>query len=334
VASRSRRGPSDLVEGFYLSHVVYHLHRRGILERLGANSSPGEVAAEHGYDPDLLRALLEYVHQRTDVLRRDGRDGYSLNPKYTSYDSFGFHLDKLIGAYGPPLTRLDEALHSPSASSGLVDRSMLARAFCELDAGNAALPAQIVRQWQVRSLLDLGCGPGALLIELASSDSAFRGVGIDVNAQMCMVARDRVAAAGLADAVRIVQADVREVSAHLGTGERDALEAVHGRSLLNEFFGDGPEEASKLVGELRRLLPGRLFFVGDYYGKLGYVRRVNGSYGATLAQDVAQVMSAQGVPPPDLASWAEVYARAGAELLHAYEGENAGVAVFVHVVRL
>jgi SAM-dependent methyltransferase len=334
VASRTRWDTTGLVEGFYLSHIVYHLHHHGILERLAARATAEEVAAEHGYDPGLLRALLEYVLQRTDVLRRDGRDGYSLNQEYESYNRFGFHLDKLIGAYGPPLLRLDEALNSPSASSGLVDRRMLARAFCALDGRSAALPSRIVREWQVRSLLDLGCGPGALLIDLASADPAFRGVGVDANADMCETASERLAAADLTGAVRIVHADVRDLAAHLGASERRGLEAVHGRSLLNEFFGTGPDEAVEVVTELRRLLPGRLFFVGDYYGKLGHVRRVKGSYAATLVHDVAQVISAQGVPPPDLESWAEVYARAGTELLHAYEGDNAGVAWFVHVLRL
>jgi hypothetical protein len=90
----------------------------------------------------------------------------------------------------------------------------------------------------------------------------------------------------------------------------------------------------KVVGVLRQLMPGRLFFVNDYYGKPGKTRRVSSRYRATLVQDVAQTVSGQGIPPPDLGSWAEVYRLAGAELLHAYEGDHIGIDWFVHVVRL
>ena len=45
-ASNGSRGPTAVAEGYYLSHVVYHLHRRGLLDRLREPASTSELAAD------------------------------------------------------------------------------------------------------------------------------------------------------------------------------------------------------------------------------------------------------------------------------------------------
>lgn len=278
--------------------------------------------------------MLDYVEERTAMLLRRGPDRYLLNPDYAPYSRLGFHFDKLMGAYGPLLDDLEAALVSGPAARDLVDEQALADAFAGLGSGTAGLQAHVMREWDVDSLLDLGCGSGSVLIELASANAGFRGWGVDASASMCAVALERVERAGVGEAVRIVHADVRELECSLDESARCQIDALHGRSLLNELFAAGPGEATRLVAMLSRLFPGRLFFVSDYYGKLGLRGDLGGAYGQTLLQDVAQVLSGQGVPPPDLAGWAQVYLDAEVELLHAYEDERDGVAWFIHVLRL
>jgi Methyltransferase domain len=334
VARSLRRGAIDIAEGFYLGRIVHHLHRSGILERLEHPATAEDVARECGYDPEVLRALLEYVRLRTDLLARDGGDSYSLNPAYAPYRVFGFHLDKLLGAYGPPLERLDDLLRAPTLGAELVDDGALAGAFSRLDGDTAAVQSAVIRAWTVDALLDLGSGPGTLLLTLARADPSFRGWGIDANPAVCATATERIAQAGLDGAVRVVCGDVRDVATLLDSDERDRVAGLHAGSLLNELFRSGGDEAVDLVVTLGRLFPGRLLFVSDYYGKLGWTRRVSGAYAHSLLQDVAQTISGQGVPPPDRARWAAIYDAAGSALLDAYEGDHNGVAWFVHVVRL
>jgi SAM-dependent methyltransferase len=306
-----------------------------MLERLREPATASELAADQDCDSGRLRALLEYVRLRTDIVLRSGPDGYVLNPEYGAYHQLGFHLDKLIGAYGPLVANLDESLRPGAPCAPLVDEQALASAFGAVE-GSAGVTAQadVIESWSVRSLLDLGCGPGALLVELASREPAFRGCGVDKSAAMCRLAVESVAGAGHGDAVQIVQADVRDVDAYADTAVSRSVDALHCKSLLNEFFGSGPSEASRVVAALGRQFRGRLLFVTDYYGKLGSVERVDDAHAHTLVHDVAQVLSGQGVPPPSLAKWTEVYAQAGVELMHAYEGEADGIAWFIHVVRL
>lgn len=332
-ADSALRGPIGVAEGFYVSHVVYHLHRRGMLECLRHATTAALLAAEHGYDADRLEAVLEYVRQRSDILVRSGSDAYVLNSSYAAYHQLGFHLDKLIGAYGPLAADLDECLRPGPAGRRLVDEGALADAFGSLGGAGVAAQADVIRDWKVGSLLDLGCGPGTLLVELASREPGFHGCGVDQSAAMCRLAAERVRGAGLSGAVRILNADVRDLDSYADEATARPLDALHCRSLLNEFFGE-PGEAARVLEALGTRFGGRLLFVTDYYGKLGSAEHVDDTYAHTLVHDLAQVLSGQGVPPPTLAEWGAVYGEAGAEFVHAYEGSAAGIAWFIHVVRL
>jgi hypothetical protein len=73
-----------------------------------------------------------------------------------------------------------------------------------------------------------------------------------------------------------------------------------------------------------------VLLIGDYYGQLGH-RRPPRSH--TLAMhDFAQVISGQGIPPPDLASWKQIYRAARCSLVHVIQDHEASF--FVHLLKL
>lgn len=330
----SRHGPVDVVEGFYCAHAVWALHRLGALSRLGAGAEPSELAHQLGCDATLLAALIEYVHQTTDLLDRRG-DHYRVAAPYRDYNAVGFHLDKFLGAYGPAVANVLDLLRDPAQGHVLRNSNALAQAFTRLVAHRPSLTSRLLHTWDVTSLLDLGCGPGTLLVELAENEPTFRGWGVDSSPHMVEVASKRVALAGLDSRVRITQGDVRALDNALAQQIATAkMSAAYGRSLLNEFFADGGGSATEVLTALRRLLPGGLLFVEDYYGHLTHCRSPDPTHRHTLIQDLAQAVSGQGVPPPDLAGWAKIYAAAGCCLLKAYEGDNDGIRWFIHVLTL
>jgi hypothetical protein len=151
---------------------------------------------------------------------------------------------------------------------------------------------------------------------------------------MCAEARRRVEIAGLAGRISILQANAEGAENVVSEDMRSRIDAVHASSLLNEFFRGGSARAVALVRHFKKLFPGKLLFVVDYYGTLLQPEPISSDRCHALLQDVAQVVSGQGVPPSDLEGWATVYNAADCRILHAYHGRGEGIDWFVHVVRL
>ena len=330
----AKRRLLDIVEGFYQSHIIYHLHRHKLLERMISARHVSELAKEFGYDQDLLSAIFEYIYQTTDIFKRSSSGKYSINPRYRAYYHLGFHLDKFIGAYGPPVVQLEKSLRSNTLGRQFVDRKRQAEAYRIVEPKPIPIVLKTIQDRKMNSMLDLGCGTAVILRELCALDSDFQGYGVDSSKAMCKVARDSISKLGLSDRIRITHTDARHIGTHLRPQVRDSIMSLHAKGIINELFRFGDKEAVSFLSKLKKLFPGRLLFVVDYYGKLTRVRKPLERHKHTLIHDLAQVVSAQGVPPSDLTGWAKVYYAAGCSVEHAYEGEGEGVQWFVHLVRL
>lgn len=328
-----RRDVMDVVEGFCASHAVWALHRLGVLPRLETATDVGCLAEEFALDEHILSAVLDYIRQTTGLLEREG-DGYRLAPDCRPYHRVAFHLEKFLGAYGATVVQIGDILQKPETGPALRDFDALAGAFAHLQPRSPSLTAQVLRAWDIESLLDLGCGAATLLIELALADPRFRGWGADAGEHMVRVANGHIRRAGLSDRLSVVHADVRAFGDLTTLPAPEDVQALFGRSILNEFFADGGKSAVSVLAGLKARLPGRLLFLEDYYGRLTHDRPADGAHGHALAQDLTQVLSGQGLPPPDLPGWARVYQAADCTLVKAYEGDNDGVAWFIHVVAL
>jgi SAM-dependent methyltransferase len=318
----------DLAEGFHLAHALVALHDTGVLAYLRKPATAAATASKLGLDRRMLEWVLEYVAARSAVVtaRRGGR--YATAPEDAA--GTGFLVDQYLGAYGPNAGALPALLRNPARAGALVDRKKHARAFAGL--GGPSLPALpgILRQLGLNRVLDLGCGPAELLVEMAARDPGFTGWGLDASAAMCRAARRRISTAGVAGRVRVFAGDCRNIARAIPERVRARVECLSAASLLNEFFAGGPGEAVAWLRDARRLFPGRLLVVADYYGRLGH-RRPPWSRKTGL-HDFVQAISGQGVPPPDVRAWKRLYARAGCQLGQVLE--DRGSTAFIHFVRL
>ncbi|MGH2720383.1 MAG: RiPP biosynthesis methyltransferase ApyS [Actinomycetota bacterium] len=317
----------DLVEAFHLGHAVSTLHELKVLALLNEPASAEEVAAELELDPGLLRGTLDYVAARTDLLSEaDGR--FVTTAEYA--DGARFLLDLYAGAYRSNAVQLERLLRQPSLAAKVVDRSRHARAF--QGVGPRALGAlpHIIRQLEFNHVLDVGCGPASLLLQLAEDDQQFAGWGLELNPAMRRAARAAVRAAGVGERVKILAGDSRDLEAALPPGIRPSIRAVTASHVANEMFGDGPGGAVSWLRGLRQALPGRPLLLSDYYGRLG--SNAKGQRRETLLHDYVQLISGQGVPPARLIEWRAIYADAGCRLAHVIEDRTS--TQFIHIVVL
>lgn len=317
----------DLVEAFQLSHAVATLHDLELFKALKKPATAKALSARYGLDAGLLRGILEFVAARTDLLRKSG-ERFVTTQSYTG--GAGFLLNMYVGTYGGNAARLAELLRDPSGAEAAVNRVSHAKAFESLDDSTLGVLPGLIRQLDFNHLLDLGCGSGALLLALAGQDPEFVGWGIDFNPAMCRAARGRIREARLGRRLRVMLGDSRDLSSALPTDVSARVRAVTACDVANEMFTDGHSQAVKWLRGLRRVLPGRPLLIADYYGRLGH-KRVRPSR-ETLLHDFAQVISGQGVPPPNAAGWRAIYSRAGCKLIHVIEDKT--TTRFIHILRL
>jgi SAM-dependent methyltransferase len=322
-----RRSAFDIAEGFQLAHALDALRKLGLLGAMKTPATADELARAAGVDADMLRGLLEYLAARTSLLRRIG-DRFATTAHYSP--AADFLLGQYVGAYGRSAARLATTLRDPTRAAGSVDRAAHARAF-ESAAGAVSGPVSaIARQLELDRLLDLGCGPAALLIDLARNDEDFVGWGVEANRAMCRAARGRIRSAGLQSRLRVLEGDGFELDRWLPESVREAVAAVSACDLVNGFSSRGGGLIVDWLRRLGALLPGRPMVIADYYGRLGTRKR--GASPETLLHDYAQVISGQGVPPADVAAWQAIYAEAGCRLAHVIE--DRATTRFVHILQL
>jgi SAM-dependent methyltransferase len=314
-----------LVEGFHLCLALASLERLGILKSLESGVSVKRLAARHEVDFEVLKAALDFLAARTElVIRRRGQ--YYLTYRYDNH--VRFLLFQYIGAYGRNVADLTKILRNPSSATGLIDRREHAKAFDQIATADADLLADIVLQLGLNHVLDLGCGTGTLLLRLGSARRDFIGWGLDNNPWMCTIARKRAATSTLKGRLKILQGDCRRLrSIPLKIIRR--VRTITAANVCNEFFAGGNSLAVAWLKDVKAQFPGRTLVIADYCSVLGTLRPCHGDI---ALHDFAQVISGQGLPPSSLEGWKRIYRAARCHFIHAFEMRQ--TPYFVHVLRL
>jgi SAM-dependent methyltransferase len=323
----ARHSAFDLAEGLYLAHTLLAFERNGVLSTLVRPATAASLAKRHNVHAGLLQTALELLAARTNLITcHSGR--FRLADEYDAYARFVIH--QYLGAYGPAVIALDRTLRKPKLAAKLIDRRQHAKAFEESPTVSCGLIADFIVQLGFNDVLDLGCGNGALLAELTGRVTGFRGWGLDSNPAMCAAARRLLNATAGASRVRVFRGDSRQPEGAIPFSVARQVRTLTAASLANEFFGSGNREAERWLARLKAVFPERTLLIGDYYGQLGYGRPLRSR---TLAMhDLAQMISGQGVPPPDLASWKKIYRNARCSLIHVVEDDDSSF--FVHLLML
>jgi SAM-dependent methyltransferase len=321
----------DLAEAYQLSRAVVVLNDLRIFESKKPFTSK-QLAAKHGLDARLLSGVLEYVALRSGLLRRTMSEEFIVSRN--SSRAARFLIGLYIGAYGGAADQLARILRDPVAAPASVDRVRYALAFEAVDAAALGLLPDVIGALQFSYTLDLGCGNGDLLLELARRDPSFVGWGIDSNRAMLKIARTRLGRTHFGKRIKFLEADCRNLHKTIPERVRSQVRSITCCNVANEMFGQGERQGIKWFRELRKLFSGRALLNSDYYGRLGHRqdRRSRKADRETLLHDYAQLISGQGVPPPSRAAWHSIYSKAGCSLVHVIE--DTSTTRFIHILAL
>jgi len=317
----------DLAEGLFLGHALVAIERLGILDSLRRPMTLESLATKHGVDREILGYILPLLAARTKMIAQRSRR-YQITKTFN--ETTRFVLLQYVGAYGRNAIELPGILRNPSTAAEFIDHEQHSRAFdCAMPHQTDAL-GDLVLQRAVGAVFDIGCGTGSLLLYLATRINGFRGWGIDNNPWMCKAARSRAAKAGKARRITILEGDSRSLTKQVSRSVADRIQAVTASGVANEFFSDGTSRAIAWLTELKRVFPGAMLFIEDYYGQLGYGHRVPPKH--ITVHDFVQVISGQGVPPHSLPEWKKIYQAAQCEFVKEFRGPKSFT--FIHMVRL
>lgn len=136
------------------------------------------------------------------------------------------------------------------------ERQSIAYAKADFSTSNQLFVDGLNRDFpqRLRTAVDIGCGPGDVMIRLARARPDLHITAIDGSAPMIALARDAVTASGLADRITLVDGQVPGVRL-----EAYSFDAVLSKDLLHHL-----PDPTVLWGEIARLArPGAVVYVMD-----------------------------------------------------------------------
>jgi 2-ketoarginine methyltransferase len=197
------------LRGFALATAIQNLFAGGLYDAIA--EQPGArvevLADELGLGRERVEALLTFLANEEVVVIDGGR--VELSEKGLRLGGLRAWYEMMIGGYGKTL--LDMGDHLLSASPPVPrDGGLVASGSCGISLHDS-LP--VVRRLLAGSgrtyetFLDLGCGSGVYLTELAGWYPELRAVGIEPSEEAVAAARAWVASVGMEDRIRIELAD-------------------------------------------------------------------------------------------------------------------------------
>ncbi len=112
-----------------------------------------------------------------------------------------------------------------------------------------------------RRIVDLGSGTCGLLIRCLRQLPEAAGVGIDLNGDACAKARDIVAAAGMDERIRVVEAPIQSLVSD--PAPLEGAEVIHGGFVFHDLMPEEEATLEALLRTFRRVAPRAAVIVVD-----------------------------------------------------------------------
>lgn len=209
----ARRFSTGLVRGFYVAHAVGALFRLGVwpLLRDAEGVDIASLAAERGWEGDLLQAVCDYLYGLGVLDRVDGR--YRLSTYGRTVDELALGGVLSTAAYEPLFHHLVPSIRDGIRPAGNARLSDLVAIGSGLSARLLAFPlmAELVEETHARRVLDLACGDGTFLSFLCQRNAGLEAIGVDLSQEAIAAGRQHLVEAGLKARVQLVCADMLEI---------------------------------------------------------------------------------------------------------------------------
>jgi SAM-dependent methyltransferase len=317
-----------LVSDAYLAQVLVALWDSGMYEYVRKHElvKTAAAAAELQLDPAILQSLVEYL-VGWGILAPEG-DGFVLTEKgrpYWNYVTRGVLTSHLAGynqllVHLGPLLRKEIDLYDPR-----LDREgrliAVGSGYALLGSGTIPWILKVIRTLGGAYVMDVGCGAGDFLIQLALRWPEGGGIGIDMNADAIAQATASAVHSGVADRLTFRCARLSSDPMSIEPAILDRVDTLTAMYLLHEFAGRGGATAITAgLSQLRAQFPGRKLLMLE--GERADPVAVGARAPRTLSQldySFIHPISRQG-PLRTPSVWEEIFRAAGATLVERVPG--------------
>ncbi len=309
----------EIIESYYAAQVLMQLNKTDFFENTSEKKSISQ------YFPN--RSIYLFIKKSTDIIESELDGFFTINPNYNQYATSGFHIDKFLGAYG-------QFNANEKAPKIVINEKKFAAAFDKASYHQTNHHIlQLLSQLGIKTLLDLGCGTGKLLIDFCEQSKQHKAFGIEQNAYLLLIVKKQIKQNKLSSSIKLIKGNVTNFNTLLNANQQKSIDAIYGASILNEFF-QSPTTLVRFLKNLKKTFAGKFFIVVDYYGILHTKQATKKSKAHNYVHDVMQVLSGQGMPPSTKNEWNDYYKKAGCELILAHEAKNNSINWFIHVIKL
>ena len=327
-----------LSSDYIYAQVLFAMWDSGVYDyvRKHPRFSPAAAVTELGLDRAMFDRLAYYLIGR-GLLRAPAANELELTEKgqrVTNTIARGL-LNLYVGGYAGvlgnlgPLLRGELALDDPR-----LDRSARHAAAGTEDMTCVRVVPQVIEMLQeygVKGVLDLGCGTGGFLIQWARLTSG-GGTGVDMSAPALAAARENAASQGVGDRLTFALGEIGKTPLPVDEAGASRIDAVTAMFMLHEFGRAGDAAIVRVLASIKERLPGKLLFALEMQPV--DVAALGGRPPPALdALDYhfIHMISRQGEPRPKEV-WERIYAEAGMQLERMRRPKNAPL--LVHVVRM
>jgi ribosomal protein L11 methylase PrmA len=311
-----------LVSDAYLAQVLVALWDSGMYEyvrtrqRITIDASSKDLSLE----PAVLRSLVEYL-VGWGILAPE-QDGFVLSDKgrsYWNYITRGILTSHLAGynqllVHLGPLLRKEIDLNDPRLDrSGRLVAS--GSGYALLGSGTIPWILKLIKQLGGKYVMDVGCGAGDFLIQLALRWPDGAGIGFDMNADAIAEATANAERCGVAERISFHHARLSAEPMTISRAILDKVDTLTAMYLLHEFAGRGGADAIIAgIYQLRKQFPGRKLLMLE--GERVDPATLSAAPPRTFAQldyTFIHPLSRQG-PLRTATEWKEIIKSAGATL--------------------
>ncbi|MEU7711047.1 SAM-dependent methyltransferase [Micromonospora chalcea] len=204
-------GVGELVGNYVLTLALQAALASGVAQGLlSRNGATSEELLPPGGDRRQTDGLLNFLRLRGIVSLADNRWFPTERGRKLLQGLPAALIGYYAEAYGPVLARMGAQTTGAEVygRDHVRDGEALGR-HCEVifRSFGTELVADIIKERGARTVLDLGCGTGGLVLDLCRQLPELRGFGIDISHEAVLFARGRAGVAGLSDRATFLTLD-------------------------------------------------------------------------------------------------------------------------------